>query len=47
MKRPDPIELAFVCSHWRYGRWHYQFRRKNAEGVEKKKTLKGRPGSAK
>ena len=36
------IKLPFVNSYWRYGRWHYQFRRK---GV-KKTTLKGRPGSA-
>jgi len=37
------IKLPFVNSYWRYGRWHYQFRRK---GVDKT-TLKGRPGSAK
>ena len=37
------IKLPFVNSYWRYGRWHYQFRRK---GVAKT-TLKGRPGSTK
>jgi integrase/recombinase XerD len=37
------IKLPFVCSHWRYGRWHYQFRRKGIAKI----TIIGRPGSSK
>ena len=37
-----PIKLPFVNSVFRYGRYHYQFRRGDI-----RQTLKGRPGSSK
>src|SRR5262245_56522967 len=38
----EPIKLPFLNSVFRYGRWHYQFRRGDI-----RQTVKGRPGSSK
>jgi integrase len=42
MTRTAPIKLPFVNSNYRYGRWHYEFRRGAI-----RLTIRGRPGSAK